>query len=91
MHRDIKYQSTITFTLPNGNYSYSIVLPSGYSSVNERGNISVSSASLVIVNAKKITIPSSPVIYELITVATAVTVALVAIAVAVMRRGKIKQ
>ena len=84
--------STITFTLPNGNYSYSIILPSGYSSVNGRGNISVSSASLsMIVNAKKITTPSSPVGYDQIIIAAVVAAALVAIAVAVMRRGKIKQ
>ena len=83
---------TITFTLPNGNYSYSTILPSGYSSVNERGNVSVSSASLsVTVNAKKITTPSSPVSYDLIIIAAVVAAALVAIAVAVMRRGKIKQ
>ena len=76
--------STITFTFPNDNYSYSIILPSGYSSVNERGNISVSSASLsMIINAKKITTPSSPVSYDLIIIA--------AVAVTVMRRGKRKQ
>ena len=45
----------------------------------------------MIINAKKITTPSSPVSYDLIMIAAVVAVALAAVAVAVMRRGKRKR
>ncbi|MEM3549449.1 MAG: hypothetical protein QXJ23_10650, partial [Thermofilum sp.] len=77
---------TITFNEPNGSYTYTVHLPSGYTSSNAKGSVSVSGAPVsVTISAQP---PTNYLLYVIILIVVIIAVVGVVIA---MRRGKKKQ
>ncbi len=81
--------STITFNEPNGTYSYILHLPSGYTTTNQKGSITVSGQSLALsMNAKHSSRPTSQSSnYSIIIIAVLLAAAIVAL-LAVLRKRK---
>ncbi|MGC9193669.1 MAG: hypothetical protein ACP5FQ_07240, partial [Thermoplasmata archaeon] len=76
--------NTITFNEPNGTYSYTLHLPSGYTTNNQKGNITVSGQSfLSSINAKQSSNYSIFIIIGLVVIIVAAIAAVMA-----MRRKK---
>jgi hypothetical protein len=81
--------TTIMFRVPNGTYTYTINLPSGYKTTNSTGAIKIKGSTISI----NISVSSTtkPFDYDGIVVATVIVALLTVIAVVlVMRRGKKK-
>ncbi|MEM4114820.1 MAG: hypothetical protein QXP59_02280, partial [Saccharolobus sp.] len=77
---------TITFNEPNGSYTYTVHLPSGYTSSNAKGSVSVSGAPVsATISAQP---PTNYLLYVIILIV--VIIAIVSVVIA-MRRGKKKQ
>ncbi|MEM4056922.1 MAG: hypothetical protein QW578_07790, partial [Thermoplasmatales archaeon] len=77
---------TITFNEPNGSYTYTVHLPSGYTSSNAKGSVSVSGAPVsVTISAQP---PTNYLLYVIILIVVIIAVLGVVIA---MRQGKKKQ
>ena len=82
--------STITFNEPNGSYSYTVHLPSGYSSNNMKGSMSVTGTSVLAkVNAQQVTKPT--IDYLLYAIIAIVIIVAIIGALVVTQRGKKKQ
>jgi YVTN family beta-propeller protein len=80
--------NTITFNEPNGSYSYTIHLPSGYSSNNTKRSLSISGTSMqASVTAKQVSTRSSDYLLYAI-VAVVIIVALGAVIESHRRRNK---
>ncbi len=76
--------NTITFNEPNGTYSYTLHLPPGYTTTNQKGNITVSGQSfLSSINAKQSSNYSIFIIIGLVVIIVAAIAAIMA-----MRRKK---
>ncbi|MGC8631961.1 MAG: YncE family protein [Thermoprotei archaeon] len=82
--------STITFSELAGTYSYSVTLPSGYSSSNLTGTISVSHPATVTVTATPSPTPASPSPMLLIGVAVAAVVVVAVVLTLTRKRTKPK-
>ncbi|MGC8580672.1 MAG: hypothetical protein ACP5MB_11565, partial [bacterium] len=81
--------NTITFSEPNGTYSYALHLPSGYTTNNQRGSTTVSGHSMALsINAKQSSRPTSqPLNYSIIIIVALMVAAIVAL-LAVLRKRK---
>jgi hypothetical protein len=81
--------NTIIFNEPNGTYSYTLHLPSGYTTTNKEGNITVSDHSLALsMNAKQSSRPTSqPLNYSIIIIVVLLAAAIVAL-LALLRKRK---
>ena len=81
--------NTIIFNEPNGTYSYALHLPSGYTTTNQKGSITVSGQSLALsMNAKHSSRPTSQSSnYSIIIIAVLLAAAIVAL-LAVLRKRK---
>ncbi|MEM3791054.1 MAG: hypothetical protein QW260_08295, partial [Thermoproteota archaeon] len=78
---------TITFNEPNGSYTYTVHLPSGYTSSNAKGFVSVSGAPVsVTISAQT---PTNYLLYIIILIV--VIIAVLGVVIAIWRRGKKKQ
>ena len=78
----------ITFSEPNGTYTYVVHLPSHYNGTNLTGSLSVAGSSLsAAITAKKIP-TTNYTLYIVIAVVVVIIIALVAVLLLVMRRKK---
>ncbi|MEM3908225.1 MAG: hypothetical protein QXZ17_15420, partial [Nitrososphaerota archaeon] len=75
--------NSITFNEPNGTYSFTVHLPSGYTSSSAKGSITVSGTS-----ATAAITAQSQTNYLLYVVAVILAVAIIAAGIAVTRRKK---
>ncbi len=88
--------STITFNEPNGTYSYTIVLPSGYNTTSSSGSVSttqsITNIPVSVTSTSTTPSPSSSPTNYLLIVIVIVIVVIIAIVggTFVMRRGKKK-
>ena len=82
----------ITFTEPNGTYTYTLHLPSGYTTNNQKGNITVSGQSMTSsINAKQSSSSSSNSLssnYSILIIIGMVIIIVAVIAVMAMRRKR---
>ena len=84
--------NTITFNEPNGTYSYTIHLPSGYQSNSVKGQVNVSgNSAIATIKAQQIIKPQQTTNYLSIGIIAVVIVIAIVIGAISLRRGKNKK